>query len=547
MTSRPRVRWTKRLLPLAVPLLVLPLLGAPAQADPSDPADPPAATSPRENAEQALEVVEEIIEAAPQLIQGAADDSLLAEGKDLTLALRDLAVRVDDLPAGQRAAAKRLLARPDDSLAVCQDPQAGDLVCYGGLSKKVSCNSAVCVHWVTQGPSAIPTENDGAGGLYPGSRGGLPDYVEFTLSTMAFVAKRFVDAGYRPVLADGSAGGSSRPDIYLGQLGDVGAYGYCAPDDVSISEHVPSPAYCVLDNDYTEFGIAPRQALRATAAHEWFHAVQFAYDVNEDGWIMEATATWAEDELFDTVNDNWNYLPYGSLARPQQPLDVWNDLGQYGNWIFFRFLGERMSGTQAGMSTVVRDIWNRLPDEYSVEAMRNVLAARGSSVTAQFAWFNVWNRRPASYYDEGAAYPASPTRGTYTLSGQMPKKVIDVKINHLASSHYRYTRPATGGTTWRLQLKFNLSSKATGGTAIVSMKVKGHSPKVKIVALNADGDATYTYPFGPTVEWIDVTPINASTNYNGCDDPDRDYTSTCQGFPADDAARQVISGLAYSS
>ena len=550
MTSRRHVTWTSRLLPPAAALLVLPFLGAPAQADPSDPADPagpPAASSPQEIAEQALETVEEIIEAAPDLTGGAVDGTLKAEGKKLTLALRDLAARQADLPRAERATAERLLARPADSNSVCMNPETGDLVCYGSRQDRVACNSAACVHWISAGPDAVDPENDGAGGRYPGSNSRIPDYVELTLATMSTVVNRYARAGYRKPLRDGAAGGSSAFDIYLGNLGDDGAYGYCTVDDYpeKSTEHVPAAGYCVLDNDYAEFGIAPRSALRVTAAHEYFHAIQFAYDVNEDAWLMEATATWAEDEIYDSINDNWNYLGYGSLARPQQPLDVFNDLGQYGNWIFFRYLGERYGATQGGMSTIVRDIWRRLPGEYSVQALKNVLAARGTSVPAQLAGFTVWNRRPASYYDEGAAYRPSPTRGSYALSGSRPKKVVDMKLNHLAASTYRFTRPTTGGQ-WRIQLKLNLNSRTKGGAAVVTVKVKGYSPTAKVVALDANGDGTFSYPFRTNVEYVDVTPVNASTRYSGCDNEDRDYASTCQGYATDDAERQVISALVYA-
>ena len=49
-------------------------------------------------------------------------------------------------------------------------------------------------------------------------------------------------------------------------------------------------------------------SLRVTAAHEFFHAIQFAYDVNEDIWFMEGTATWVEDEVYDSINDNYQFL-----------------------------------------------------------------------------------------------------------------------------------------------------------------------------------------------------------------------------------------------
>ena len=59
---------------------------------------------------------------------------------------------------------------------------------------------------------------------------------------------------------------------------------YCASDDPTTSRN--AWAYCVLDNDYSpsEFGTrnTPAQNFQVTAAHEYFHAVQFGYDVGED-------------------------------------------------------------------------------------------------------------------------------------------------------------------------------------------------------------------------------------------------------------------------
>ena len=80
----------------------------------------------------------------------------------------------------------------------------------------------------------------------------------------------------------------------------------------------------MLDNDYSrgEFPTnTPEENLQVTAAHEYFHAVQFGYDVAEDGWVMEATATWAEDELYDGVNDNVQYLRSGPMSLPHGSLD----------------------------------------------------------------------------------------------------------------------------------------------------------------------------------------------------------------------------------
>jgi hypothetical protein len=47
----------------------------------------------------------------------------------------------------------------------------------------------------------------------------------------------------------------------------------------------------VLDDDYStsQFPDPPLVSLDVTAAHEFFHAVQFAYDYFEDSWLMEGT------------------------------------------------------------------------------------------------------------------------------------------------------------------------------------------------------------------------------------------------------------------
>ena len=61
-----------------------------------------------------------------------------------------------------------------------------------------------------------------------------------------------------------------------------------------------TPQIGVLDNDYKSRQFptnTPVENMQVTAAHEYFHAVQFAYDITDDLWFLESTATWAEDEL----------------------------------------------------------------------------------------------------------------------------------------------------------------------------------------------------------------------------------------------------------
>ena len=143
----------------------------------------------------------------------------------------------------------------------------------------------------------------------------------------------------------------------------MGLYGYCTTDK-RIRARGPSDAwaYCVLDNDYRarQFPAGTQlENLRVTAAHEYFHAVQFAYDAFEDAWFMEATATWAEDEVYPDINDNLQYLRHGPLGRPGVPLDRFalGGLHHYGAWVFFRYLAEQFPAP-VGMSTLIRQMWS---------------------------------------------------------------------------------------------------------------------------------------------------------------------------------------------
>ncbi len=84
-----------------------------------------------------------------------------------------------------------------------------------------------------------------------------------------------------------------------------------------------------------------------TAAHEFFHAIQFAYDFTEDPWLLESAATWIEERFADDVNDNRAYLKYGQAARSTTSLDLFDGggLAHYGNWVFWEFLSESTATT----------------------------------------------------------------------------------------------------------------------------------------------------------------------------------------------------------
>ena len=155
-------------------------------------------------------------------------------------------------------------------------------------------------------------------------RNGTPDYVDKVLGDHGARARTYVRAGYRAPRQDTGRRQPER-DIYLGNIG---------PGPLRLLHHRPAPERAghvgvlrarqrLRDCEFPTN--TPLENMQVTAAHEYFHAVQFAYDFFEDGWFMEATATWAEDELYDDVNDNVQYLPIGPLGRPI-PAEGWTEL-----------------------------------------------------------------------------------------------------------------------------------------------------------------------------------------------------------------------------
>ncbi|TNM46113.1 hypothetical protein FHP29_04085 [Nocardioides albidus] len=509
-------------------LLVVPLLGTAAQADgsgPADPADPAVPvdiddTVSQESAEHALATVQDIVASAPAGDPaGSADAGGPAEAADLTLALRDLAVARDDLPKDLQDDAARLLARPStgnrppDPGGIECSPGSG-LPCYTAPEAAPECGSAsglnLCVHYV-QGAYDPGHQTDAPPASYPA-------YVLHNV--MKNVVQRYAAAGYRLPQGDGANGGvtafpvspANTPntfDVYLADLGKRGLYGYCTTDQ-RVPGHVTAPAYCVLDNDYAEYGPVPGPVgnLQVTAAHEYFHAVQFAYDINEDGWFMEATATWAEDEVYDGVDDNRQYLKGGPLGRPAQPMDHRKGIAPYGAWIFFKYLSERFPQVSGGMPVIVRDIWNLAAGEANArQALGAALAGRGTDLRTQFGWFAAANRRPHLNYSEGAYYPRARLWRGVKLTGSRRSVSDKATLKHLAARTIRFKSKVHGKA--HLRVHVDGPKRKKGGYVLVTIKKKGQAPATKLVKINRKGDKTKRYKFGKSVTWVEITFANA--------------------------------------
>jgi hypothetical protein len=501
--SRPRLPSR----PLAVLALAVCLVGgvssAPVAATTPVVSTPP--VSPAE-AEEALTTAQDVL-----------DGDAATPGRDATLALRDLSLALPVLKGSDRRAAKALLARP--------------------AATEKACTAALCVHY---DPATV-----------------APGYPDLVLGTMQDVRDDYLAGGYRAPKSDGTVGGDDRLDVYLEDTGADREYGYCVPTGEQPTSGYDMAAYCVLDDDFSSRQFpenTPLENLQVTAAHEYFHAVQFGYDVGEDRWLLEATATWAEDELYPDVDDNRQYLARGPLGRPSVSLDTFETDGvyQYGAWIFFRYLSEKVApAAQGTLPTIVREIWERADgragatDDHSMLAVSNVLAAHGTSLRATYARFADANRRPGTTYGEGTAlrYPvANPARTIALKTAKRSSGRITRTVDHLASSTVRFT-PASNMTSsrWRLKIKVDLDSRSRAA-ALVSVTTRSGRVTTTTVALDAKAQGAVSVPFDvDKVSRVELTTTNASSRYTCWNST----TFSCQGKPKDDNVAYVMSGVAY--
>jgi hypothetical protein len=348
---------------------------------------------------------------------------------DVTPLLKELAVALPRLKGGDRRRARRVLARP-----VIGETSASETPYQVPEHSPPHCTVHFCIHWVDTTVDAPPSAD--TGGV-----AGVPDYVE-TMGGVFEDVYQFenVRLGWRAPTPDGGAGCPpgggdcmNKTDVYIQEVGGRSIYGYAAPDPGQRS--LSQAAYLVMDNDYSIQQFPKYQGnvlppMQVTAAHEYNHVLQFGYDVAQDIWMLEATATWMEDKVYTDVNDYVQYLgPWAQLSfvplTQFSPQDDPTNVKVYGDAVWNRWVDTTFG------EDIPRIAWENsqrsTPSSFAPGAYDLALRQRGSTFFNAFTRFAAdtaeW-RASNSPFAEGATFP-DMTRVRDVNSGEVITLSID--------------------------------------------------------------------------------------------------------------------------
>jgi len=244
-------------------------------------------------------------------------------------------------------------------------------------------------HYTTTGTDALQDLTDV-------SSNGIPDIIDSMATVFEHVYQvDNVDLNYYMPPSDGTIGGGNNLyDVYVSKIG-TGLYGYVSSENTigdnpnsNNTETDATTSWMAMNSDYTWVAqyssISPVEAIKVTAAHEFYHAIQYGITSNSSIFFAESTATWMEDEMYPGIDDNLQYLP-DIFNNPDIALDLQSgeissnyDGHWYSSWIFWKYVTEHTS------DDILRQIWILAIDQYENDAYNIALNNYGTDFKTIF-------------------------------------------------------------------------------------------------------------------------------------------------------------------
>jgi len=380
---------------------------------------------------------------------------------------------------------------------------------------------------------------------------GVPDYVNRCADIFDSVwTKEVNNMGYNPPPSDNwyqPNGGDGKYDIYLKSI-NLSYYGYTEADSSTSATPSSYTSYIVVRNDYSMYSGYDDKVdiLRVTAAHEFFHAIQFGYDASEfefdnpndvntyKPYWMEMSSTWMEDMVFTQINDYLGYLPsfFRYPAWSIKTFSYFNNvpdstLHAYGACVWPIYLSEKY-----GVG-IMKDIWQecgKVPGPNVIScldacpegksAIDIALQTRGTTFEEAFREFTVWNyftadrARTQIFYSEGDLFPKVKVDTLYHYHTIYPVNNTSGPYNPYGlGSNYIIFKPEEkqGG----MELSFLPSNPNYAfGVSVMGYNENVNEPIIDTVRINHQTGGAIADIYNWT-SFNDIILIPAATNRNG--------------------------------
>ena len=368
------------------------------------------------------------------------------ELRSATMKLVEISIIWNELKAETQQALSDALARPSASFSY---------VSPLGIFK---------LHYDTNGTNAVSSEDLDIDGI--------PDYVEKCAAYCDSSYSKHSLLGYLLPPSDDTLGGDSRYDIYFE---NSSFYGYTVPEGAGSEAWNDRFSYIVLNSDFVGFPLNSDPegqiagAAKATAAHEYHHAVQFAYDISEPAWFMEFDATYMEDIVFDLTDDNYNYL--GTFMTSPEISLMENSSHFYSCFIWGLYLAQKFD------TSLMTAIWEGARFDGIFNTLSDTLLSRyGWTQDSAFADFVTWNyvtaiRNDNLHHEEGGEYPLIDIGNTHSFYPVPTQSTL----NHPAGFGSDYVQFFPNGNVGKLTIEFDGSNSRDWAAYIVkSISVNEH-------------------------------------------------------------------------
>lgn len=197
--------------------------------------------------------------------------------------------------------------------------------------------------------------------------------------------------GWHPPVRDADG----RLRAYIADAGE-GTMGYMKgvevifdnPETANVRERAASRTILVIDNNLSEGrdeGEDPMRLMRATAAHEFNHMVQYGYD-SEEGlqWLYESTASWIETATMGEDEDAARYA-VTDFGAPQLCWTTTTAGHNYGQWTLLQSLADQYG------QRIVNRLWENAATHDGMETMTTTLEEAGTTIPVALERWRIQN------------------------------------------------------------------------------------------------------------------------------------------------------------